>query len=551
MVAGVAVDHLGPRSLRQLLDAVLTIGAELDLDQALQRIVEAAASLVDARYGALGVLDETGRGLSAFITVGVDLETRQAIGPEPTGLGVLGLLIHDARPLRMPSLAEHPASVGFPPNHPPMTSFLGVPIVTRGEVFGNLYLTDKTTAEAFTDLDEQLVTTLAAAAGIVINNARLYGHVRRRDEALTAIHEMVAAVAAQRVDPAALQLVADRAQQLVRADISTIALPTPDGESVVIDVVAGTSAEGLQGTAFPAEGSMSGEVLRSQEPVVLVDASTDPRTGQPQVGLGRVGPAIFAPLIAYGKAVGSLSVGRVTGSAPFSDAELELVLLFAAQAGVILEVDQSRDQAQRISVLEDQERIARDLHDTVIQRLFATGLSMQAVSRLTDEPAAGRIMSAVDELDTTIRHIRTVIFGLERPVTAPVTGVRGRVLDLCAEAARALGFDPKVGFDGPLDTVVDDVLADDLVAVLREALSNVSRHADARNVAVNIEARDDTVTLVVADDGRGLDVEQPGGLGLANMRTRAARRGGRFELGTSATGGALVTWSASLRRRER
>jgi signal transduction histidine kinase len=544
----VSVDQLGPRSLRQLLDAVLAIGSELDLDRALTHIVETAASLVDAGYGALGVLDETGNGLSSFITVGIDDATRRAIGPLPKGLGLLGSLIRDARPLRVPMIAEHPERAGFPPNHPPMTSFLGVPIVSRGEVFGNLYLTDKTTAETFTDLDEQLVSGLAAAAGIVIDNAQLYGRLHRRDAALTAIHELVSAVAAHGEGDAALQLVADRACELAAADVATIAMPGPDGESLVMEVVAGPAASDLRGRVFPVVSSVSGEVIRTGEAVMVADASEDPRVDQPQVQLGQIGPAIWVPLTAYGDPVGALSVARTKGASPFSPSELELVLLFAAQASVILEVARGREDARRVSILEDQERIGRDLHDTVIQRLFATGLSLQGAARLTTEPATSRVMAAVDDLDTTIRQIRTVIFGLERDTGGPTVGLRSRILDLCAEAARGLGFDPTVAFDGPLDTVVRVDLGQDITTVLREALSNVSRHASARAVDVRLTAAHGEVALVVTDDGAAFDTRdiRRGGRGLDNMRARADSRGGRFEIVAMPEGGCRLNWSAPL-----
>ena len=544
-----AGDHLGPRSLRQLLDAVMAIGSELDLDQALREIVEAAALLVDARYGALGVLDEARRGLAEFITVGIDAETRRAIGPLPKGLGVLGALITDARPLRVPSLEDHPDRAGFPPNHPQMTSFLGVPIVSHGEVFGNLYLTDKTSAEVFSDLDEQLVSGLAAAAGIVIHNARLFGRVQRRDAALTALHQIVAALGTDSEGRETLQLVAERAGELVDADVATIALPATGGESLVIEVVAGTAPAELRGQQFPINSSVSGEVIRTGRPVVLVDAAHDHRVGQPQVSSGTIGPAIWVPLTAYGQAVGTLSVGRLVGAAPFTDGELELVQLFAAQAGVVLEIDSSRARVRRLSVLEDQERIARDLHDTVIQRLFATGLSLQAASRLATEPLAARIMSAVDDLDTTIRHIRTAIFGLEHSAADRVVGLRSRILDLCAQAAATLGFDPKVGFQGPIDTMITGTVAPEVLAVLGEALSNVGRHATANTVEVDVSVDNDHITLTVTDDGHGLGATagRPGGHGLDNMRARAARLDGDFELGPAPTStGVRLCWSVPL-----
>ena len=527
---------------------MLAIGSELDLDRALNHIVETAVALVDARYGALGVLDESRSGLSSFVTVGIDEQTRRAVGALPTGRGLLGSLITDAHPLRVPVIAEHPDRAGFPPNHPPMTSFLGVPILSRGEVFGNLYLTDKTSAEAFTDLDEQLVTGLAAAAGIVIDNAQLFGRLQRRDAALTAIHEMVSAVAAHGEGHTALQLVADRACELVGADVATIALPAPDGASLVMDVVSGRAADELRGRSFPAVSSVSGEVIRSGQPVVLTDASEDDRFNQPQVRLGQIGPSIWVPLTAYGEPVGTLSVARTKHADPFTQSELELVLLFAAQASVIVEVARGRDDARRVSRLEDQERIARDLHDTVIQRLFATGLSLQAVSRLTTEPATSRLMAAVDDLDTTIRQIRTVIFGLARTVGGVPAGLRSRVLDVCAEAGRGLGFDPTVMFNGTIDTMVGADLGEDLVAVLREALSNVNRHADANRVSVEVTAGHGTLDLVVIDDGIGFQrsSEHRGGLGLENMATRAAHRNGTFEIGPAATAGTCLRWTVPL-----
>jgi signal transduction histidine kinase len=333
---------------------------------------------------------------------------------------------------------------------------------------------------------------------------------------------------------------------LAGADVATVALPSGGGDTLEVAVVAGAAAAAFLGVRFPLTGSVSGEVITTGRPVVLADAARDYRTAQPQVRDGRIGPAMWVPLTAYGTPVGTLGVGRTRDSAPFTDAELDLVLLFAAHASVIVEVDRSRDDARRLSILEDQERIARDLHDTVVQRLFATGLSLQSLCRRTDEPTTSRIVAAIDELDSTIRQIRTVIFGLERPTSGPSTGLRGRVLDLCAEVARVLGFEPTVGFSGPIDTVTGSALADEILAVLREALSNISRHAAANSVAVDVTADDQDVTVIVTDDGRGLDTgtERTGGQGLENMRVRALRRSGRFELAAGYDGGTRLLWSS-------
>jgi nitrate/nitrite-specific signal transduction histidine kinase len=366
----------GPRSLRELLDAVLALGSDLDLPSILRRIIEGAVGLVDARYGALGVLDDTGTRLAQFITVGIDDGTHRLIGDLPEGHGILGLLIVDAKPLRLPDLREHPDSFGFPPHHPPMQSFLGVPIRVRDEVFGNLYLTDKTTAEVFTDVDEELVVGLAAAAGVAIENARLHARV------------------------------------------------------------------------------------------------------------------------------------------------------------------------QEFALVEDRERIARDLHDTVIQRLFATGLSLQGTARLVRsdaDAAVTRIESAMDDLDLTVKHIRSAIFGLEASRVAG-GGLRDRVLALGREATGALGFEPQLFFDGPVDSGVGEDLAGELLATLREALSNVARHARATLVEVELVVTDEVVLRVV-DDGIGPPApDVPRGHGLKNMQARAARYGGRVELHPGPRAGTVVVW---------
>jgi signal transduction histidine kinase len=370
----------GPRRLRELLGAVLALSSDLDQPSTLRRIVQAAVDLVDARYGALGVLDDTGTRLAQFITVGIDEAGHRLIGDLPEGHGLLGSLIVDAKPLRLPDLREHPDSYGFPPHHPPMRSFLGVPVRVRDEVFGNLYLTDKTTAEAFTDVDEELVVGLAAAAGVAIENSRLLTRV------------------------------------------------------------------------------------------------------------------------------------------------------------------------QSFALVEDRERIARDLHDTVIQRLFATGLSLQGTARLvrTDpNMAVDRIEAAVDDLDLTVKHIRSAIFGLESSRTSHGAGLRDRLLALGREAAGALGFEPRLYFDGPVDSALADGVAADLLATVREALSNVARHARASSVEVEVIVTDHVVLRVV-DDGIGPPAAgTPRGHGLKNMEARATQQGGRFELRAGATG-AVLEWQVPL-----
>jgi len=363
----------GTRQLRRLLDAVLSVGAELDLAMVLQRIVEAATDLVDARYGALGVLDEQHTELAQFLTVGLDHEQRSAIGLLPRGHGILGVLISDPRPLRLPNLARHPDSAGFPPNHPPMSSFLGVPVMVHGQVFGNLYLCDKIGGEPFSEIDEELCIALATAAGIAIDNARLHSQV----------------------------------------------------------------------------------------------------------------------------------------------------------ANLVL--------------FEERDRIARDLHDTVIQRLFAIGLNLQGVASMAmSADMRDRLEAAVDDLDTTVREIRSAIFELHSTRVADAT-FRRSATDLTAESSRTLGFEPDIHFEGPLDQV-DQTLAEHVLAVQREALSNVARHAHASTAGVSIVLREGWLSLVVGDDGVGPGEGAGGGRGMVNMKERARNLGGDVDLRSRDGGGSVLTW---------
>jgi signal transduction histidine kinase len=368
----------GSQQLRRLLASVLTIGSDLDLHTVLHTIVAAAADLVSARYGALGVLDPTGTRLSDFITTGIDEETHARIGALPQGHGILGVLIIDPRPLRLPDLRLHPDSFGFPPNHPVMTSFLGVPIVVRGEVFGNLYLCDKTDGELFTDLDEELAVGLAAAAGVAIQNARLHA------------------------------------------------------------------------------------------------------------------------------------------------------------------------RAAKSATIEDRDRIARDLHDTVIQRLFAVGLSLQSTLRLVHEPTVvSRLTAAVDDLDATVRDVRAAIFELHTPRVAG-RSVRQELIKLCAESARGLGYDPVLRFDGPIDSALDDDVAEDVFAVVREALSNVAKHARAHSANVLVELHSGELTVKVLDDGIGPSREHLTGRGMANLRERAHARRGELSVAAREPSGTELTWTVHI-----
>ena len=370
--------HTGAVQLRRLVGAVVAVGAELDLGVVLQRIIETAAELVNATYGALGVLDPSGTHLSDFITVGLDDAQREKIGALPEGHGILGLLIVDPAPIRLPDLSAHPDSFGFPPGHPPMTSFLGVPLFIRGEIYGNLYLTNKRDGEEFTEVDEELAVGLATAAAVAIDNARLHARVR----------------------------------------------------------------------------------------------------------------------------------------------ELDLV--------------------------RDRERIARDLHDTVIQRLFATGLSLQGATRLIErDEARSRVESAIDQLDTTVREIRTAIFELQA-TDAVEQSARRRLLALGSEVAEAIGKTPTFRFEGPVDTLLGPDDLAHVIAVIREGLSNVARHAPMAAVSVVVSVVEGTLEVLVDDTGPGPGPVRPDGRGLANLASRAAQLGGTFVLEPGPEGGTRLGWRVPL-----
>jgi signal transduction histidine kinase len=390
---------------------------------------------------------------------------------------------------------------------------------------------------------------LAGAAGIAIENARLFEQVRLREATLTAMHEISTALRLGRADDETLQLVARHACDLVDADLATIVVPEPDSDSLLVHVAVGPLGAGMAGFAFPRETSVSGDVLQSGVAHVIDDARREPRYFQPPSDVGTVGPVVIIPLVSEGRPFGTLSVARSTGSKVFSGAEVDLMQSFAAQAGVVLELERGRQTIQRLDRLEDRERIARDLHDTVIQRLYATGLSLTGALRLIPEGTARqRVGSAIDELDTTIRQIRTVIFEVERPGDAAGVGVRSRVIDLAHEAGRALNFEPRVAFDGTVEASIGRTTAAEMLATLREALSNIARHAAAKSVDVEVAVTGDTLTLRVRDDGVGITAAsaRTGGHGIANMRSRAERLGGTMTFVSLPDEGTVLEWRVPI-----
>jgi signal transduction histidine kinase len=521
--------------LRALLDAVVGIGSDLDLRSTLRRIVEAACALVGARYGALGVIGPD-RLLSNFITHGIDPQTHAQIGDLPHGRGVLGLLITDPRPLRMPDITQHLRSYGFPPHHPPMHSFLGVPVRTRDQVFGNLYLAEKRDADQFSDDDEEIVVALAAAAGVAIDNARLFALAQRRERWLAAAAEITGVLLGPVRRTEALRLIARHAREVAGADLVLVLLSDEQNAGYTIEVADG---------ADPGTAQLAGRRVR-------VDSDRAELFGGEKYGMidnlrdvaewpGPVpdGPAIAAPLAGSDTVLGVLIVAQGDGT----EEDAGLLSIFAGQASLALERARAQEERELLAVLEDRERIARDLHDVVIQRLFVTGMQLQSVSAQAVRPeVAERLNAAVDDLDATIRDIRRSIFELRAPVGATL---RTELRDAADAAAETLGFRPSLDVSGPVDSAVPDDIIPELLAVLREALSNAARHAQARAVRVSVRAAGGEVILQVEDDGIGIDPNLARG-GLVNMGERAHDLGGTFEVEPGPDGGTVLLWRVPI-----
>ncbi len=528
-----------------LFEAVIAVGTNLDIEVVLREIVEAAVNLVDASYGAIGVIGEGGR-LAEFIPVGLTEEQIAGIDHWPEGRGLLGALITDPKPLRLPDLGKHALSSGFPAGHPAMRSFLGVPIRLRDEVYGNLYLTEKRGGGEFDEEDEALLMALAAAAGVAIENARLYDEARRQQRWMTASAEVTRMLLSGAALSEALELITSMSLEMSGADLVALALPTQDRTALQIEHAAGPGAAEALGLVLPAQQSASGQVLTSGDLLSFDDFKHDQRVAGAARAHMNLGPAVVLPLGAAGNVRGVLTAGRVPGSMPLPASGVDMLSTFATQAAIALELAEHRQQAERFAVFEDRDRIARDLHDLVIQRLYATGMSLQGTLSLIATPdVADRVTRAVDALDETIGEIRSSIFALQSRPEVAMPGLRARVLALADEMTPMLGFPPMLQLVGQLDDVVPDDVAGHLLGALREALSNVARHAGASKVDVSLRAGDD-VSLTVADNGSGLkDVSRRSG--LANLEDRAIQLGGSMRVESAPGAGTSLSWRVPLR----
>ncbi|MEV7414542.1 GAF domain-containing protein [Streptomyces sp. NPDC089919] len=533
--------------LNGLLEAVMSVGRELDLPQVLRGIVEAAVVLVDAEYGALGVIGDDKR-LAQFLPVGISADLRAQIGDLPSGHGILGELIRHPEPLRLSELSQHPSSYGFPDHHPPMHSFLGVPIRVREEVFGNLYLTEKRGGVDFDAEDESVLSTLAVAAGIAIENARLFEEVRLRERWLAASSDITSALLSGTPQDEVLEGMLERAKDITGADMGVFYLLGPGGE-LRGSLALGEGAQAHQGIVLPStEGTLVDAALAENGLVVVADIESDERiTVQPERWKG-FGPATGVTVGTKEKLSGVLLLARRHGRPPFATAEVAALPGFAGQAALALELADRRRDAEQMSLLEDHDRIARDLHDLAIQRLFATGMTLQSAQRFVDHPEASeRLARAVDDLDATIKIIRSTIFGL-RDREAPTRGskLRSRAVQVLDEATAGLGFAPALRMEGLIDTDVPQSVADEALAVLGEALTNIARHAGAASGEVALVAADGALTVTVTDDGVGMP-EGGRRSGLRNLHERAERLGGRMTV-TARDGrrGTRLEWQVPL-----
>ncbi len=519
-----------------LLEAGLTLASELSLPVVLQRIVDLAAQITDARYGALGVIGEEGE-LIEFITTGVSAQQRRAIGPLPHGRGVLGLLIHEPSPIRITNIADHPKSVGFPAHHPAMHSFLGAPVRAMGKVFGNIYLAEKRGALTFGREDEESLVILATQAGVAIANATLYAEMHLRERWLDALRDITSEILVGSDAESQLSGIAEHARDLAGADSATILTTSATPDQLVVAAAVGANAAQVRGQSVPSGNSLSGDVMRSGQPLVTDYAAGHRGAYQPVLRLGRVGPAIFVPLRVRGRATGTLMVANLKGGRRFDQGTVRLVETFADQASVAMEYAGAQAHIRRLGLMEERERIAKELHDGVIQSLFAVGMGLQGTALMSGSAGqAARIEGAIGELDGVIRDLRNYIFGLRPGILAD------RQLD---QALRTMGEEFQVRSGSEVAVEVDPELAaslsgrsHEIVQLAREALSNVVRHAKAKHSTVQLVRKGQKALLTIHDDGSGFDTRRSSnGNGLRNMRERASSMGGILRISSKKGGG--------------
>ena len=529
--------------LRALIDAGIAVTSELSLDAVLQRIVEVAAELTEARYAALGVIDRSGTGLERFLVSGIDLPTRRLIGEDPHGRGILGTLIHDSRPLRLTNIREHPDSVGFPPHHPPMTTFLGAPILLRGVAYGNLYLTEKAAAAPFTQQDEDVIIVLAAQAAVAIENARLYESATRWSRQLESLTEVGNALATELELVPLLQLVAERLRELLEAREVLIALARPGG--LRVEAAAGEVAHALVGTELPAR-SKSVRVLERRRSERVDSLLEDPEADQDLIRrLGGIS-GLYVPLLARDRAIGVVVAhDKLAGDPSFTNEDLRLAETFAARAAVAVDLSErvERDALRRVVEAQEleRERLARELHDETGQALTSILLGLRSLEEAKNEPELRAAAAGVRELVVeTLQDVRRLAVEL-RPKALDDFGLVPALERLTETFASQTGIAVDLEASVGTERLAPD-LETALYRIVQEALTNVVKHARANRVSIVMTRANDVLKAVIEDDGIGLEPATGGngGFGLLGMRERVGLVGGRLVVESAPDAGTTI-----------
>jgi len=528
-------------SLRRLVDIGISLSSELSLEALLRRIIETAVELTDARFGALGVIDRLGTGLEQFITVGVDAETRATIGDDPHGRGILGVLIRDREALRLNDITQDPRSVGVPPGHPPMRSFLGVPIMLRGSAFGNLYLTEKAGGEQFTDADEEILRVLAAQAAVAIENARLYEAARQWSRQLESLNEVSQALTTETELGHLFELAAARLRELLDARAVAVMLPTPDGRELTVEQASTESGADLSGVRLDATRSKAGRTLARQRAERIDSLIDDPEVDQTAPRLVEATSALYVPLIAHARAAGVVVVFDKRGPDPrFTDADMRIAQAFANRAAVAIELSERVGRKAVQALLQGQElerkRLARELHDETGQALASILLGLKSLeAQVGPEPVA-----TIRELvGTALEDVRRLTVEL-RPPALDDFGLGPALERLTSMTAKRSGIDIQLSVRSPVSLPADQETA--LYRIVQEALTNVVKHAEAQSVSIIVMPTGSSIRTVIEDDGKGFDpaAVREGALGLVGIRERVGLLGGRFELHSAPGAGATL-----------
>jgi signal transduction histidine kinase len=538
--------------VRSLLDAGIALSSELSLDAVLQKLTETAATLTDARYAALGVIDQSGKRLERFVTHGVDRETHEAIGDLPRGRGILGVLIRDATPLRLHDIADDPRSVGFPPNHPPMRTFLGVPVMLRGVAFGNLYLTEKAGGDDFSDQDEELVSVLAAQAAVAIENARLYEAATRWLRQLEVLTEVSNALVGETDLARLLELVATRLRELVDARLVLIVLPAAES-TLRVAAAAGEGNEELRGTLFQADASKSGRVLERRRSERIDAVLDDPEVDQTIARRFGFSAGLYVPLLLHDRAIGVISAHDKVGADPrFADEDLRLAETYAARAAVAVDLSErvARDALRRVVAAQELERkrLARELHDETGQALTSVLLGLKAVEEAQSQQEAHEATAA----------LRRLVVGTLHDVRRLAVELRPKALDdfglVPALERLTETFEEQTGIGVDFESTIGEErlpaeIETALYRIVQEALTNVVKHAGAHRASVVLARKDGAVTAVIEDDGRGFEAggRQGAGLGLVGMRERLGLLDGRLAIESTQGSGTAIVAEVPLR----